>query len=206
MSCTAGPSPRRRSTAKRSDRRVAVRAGTDRDSLAAAVPLQQSQLLVPAVERDRLRDRHAAPDGPERLRRDRHRRCSWARRNCRRANPGTAAQDVRVRGAAAGAVPGASIISRFSRSRYARESVRRVPDVSLQIQSTPRSACARPRHGGAGSGGLQVLRFARRRRAVSELHAGDRRKRPAGRTQPAVFCGAEPGRAWHARSSGATIP
>ena len=61
----------------------------------------------------------------------------------------------------------------------------------------PATGLPRPRHGREGRGRLQVLRVAGRGRTVSELHAGDRRKRSSRRTQPAVFRDAEPGRHRH---------
>ena len=50
-----------------------------------------------------------------------------------------------------------------------------------------------------------VLRVARRRRAVSELHARARRERPARRPQPRLLRGAEPAAADDAARRGATI-
>ena len=121
-------------------------------------------------------------------------------------DPAQAAQDVRLRRSDAGALPRGASSAGSTRSTRARITGERDRASRCYVQAARAQVVPRPRHERARSAArLPVLRLARRRRAVSELHARDHRKRSARRPQPAVLRGAEPGRHRRRRSSGGTI-
>ena len=191
--------------------REAIQVGQTQAPGADEIPLQQRFLYsnrsywYPQSTRHRLRDRHHPPHGPERLRRDRDRRAS--------SRPPTSAGG---RGAAAAARRTCSkptarcatwrmIISRFNRLDRHTRGRRRIRRCRCRSRARRARRCAiRDMRERAGVR-VRVLRVAGRRRSLSQLHARRRRKRSAGRPQPAVFRRAQPGRAGHADSSGATI-
>ncbi len=187
--------------------------GTGPASTGAALHLQQSQLLVPAVDRGRLRHRETRDHRARRVRRGRQRHASGssdARGRSLTAGR-TRAQVVRLQLPETAALPRmrdqpfqprrddrsrAAIDRRAARDdkrcgRPGAWSARRRRQVGIPAVAgrpgEPAAGVEGPQHRRAIRRHLPVLRVDRRGRPVSELHARVIRKRAARRPQSGLF-------------------
>ena len=168
-----------------------VRPGTRRDSPPTSLFVQQSQLLVSAVDRHGLCDREHPRDGSERLRRDCHGRTRWRTGDAADERRHPTAEDVRLRDVASCTVSRDDCQPVQPDGQHADQRGRiRCVAVSADDTACVGQAARRQRTRGRR---VLVLCGAGWRCTLSELHARAGGKRPARRSQPSLLRYPEPG-------------